>query len=166
MTDKFGINPNSKRMRKTSKHRGVHWNKELEKWQGQIVINGRNRYLGLFEGTADGELKAAEAFKAVEAAEGVQPRPTSSVHRGVTWSKKAQTWHAQIYCPHKHLGEFANEEDAAAAYKEAFEKRQAAAACAAKTAAARNAAAKLSRAAGKGSQGKESHKAKAEGSSM
>lgn len=48
----------------TSKYKGVHWDKRLRKWVGQIKKNGESIYLGLF----DSEIDAGEAYnkKAVE----------------------------------------------------------------------------------------------------
>lgn len=42
--------------RNKSGFRGVVWNKRLSKWQSQIGINGRSKYLGLFD-------TAEEAYK-------------------------------------------------------------------------------------------------------
>ncbi|WP_133857967.1 HNH endonuclease [Comamonas sp. JUb58] len=40
----------------TSGHKGVCWHKQLGKWQAQIKVDGRNRYLGVFA-----EISAAKA---------------------------------------------------------------------------------------------------------
>lgn len=42
----------------TSQYKGVTWNKRNKKWQAQITIDGKNRYLGLFVDEAD----AARAY--------------------------------------------------------------------------------------------------------
>lgn len=42
----------------TSRFRGVTWNRALKRWQAQIMVNYRNRYLGLF----DDEESAARAY--------------------------------------------------------------------------------------------------------
>ncbi|MEY8188620.1 hypothetical protein AB4X15_02955 [Peribacillus simplex] len=46
----------------TSGHRGVTWNKALSKWTAQIVVNGVNKYLGVYVDIDDAVLarKAAE----------------------------------------------------------------------------------------------------------
>jgi len=41
-------NTNKNHLLHTSKYTGVHWNKILKKWEAQIQINGKRRYLGLF----------------------------------------------------------------------------------------------------------------------
>ncbi len=43
---------------KSSKHKGVIWNKARKKWHAQIGFNGDNIYLGLF----DNEDDAGEAY--------------------------------------------------------------------------------------------------------
>ena len=51
----------------TSGRKGVTWNKKLGKWQAQIKINGKNKYLGLFEDVDDAHgayvMAANENFK-------------------------------------------------------------------------------------------------------
>lgn len=42
----------------TSKYKGVTFNKAKGKWMAQIMVNGRNIYLGLF----DDAIQAAEAY--------------------------------------------------------------------------------------------------------
>jgi hypothetical protein len=53
-----------KRINGSSKYRGVFWDKEREKWEAQIAINGKSCYLGLFTS----EVEAAKAYniKALE----------------------------------------------------------------------------------------------------
>lgn len=43
---------------KTSKYTGVYWNKQRKKWQAQIKINGKNKYLCYFHS----EKEAAKAY--------------------------------------------------------------------------------------------------------
>lgn len=40
----------------TSGYGGVHWNKRAGKWQAQIMINGRHKYLGFFNEKLDAAL--------------------------------------------------------------------------------------------------------------
>ena len=37
----------------TSKYKGVAWNKKSKKWESRIYINGKKKYLGLFEKEID-----------------------------------------------------------------------------------------------------------------
>ena len=43
----------------SSKYKGVYWNKQRNKWEARIRIDGKKKYLGLF----DNEQEAAEAYK-------------------------------------------------------------------------------------------------------
>jgi hypothetical protein len=43
-----------KQKRNTSGYKGVTWNKNKGKYQAQIMVNRRYRYLGLFDDPADG----------------------------------------------------------------------------------------------------------------
>jgi len=42
----------------SSQYKGVHWNKSCKKWHAQIVHEGKNHYLGVF----DSEIAAAMAY--------------------------------------------------------------------------------------------------------
>jgi hypothetical protein len=37
----------------TSGHNGVYWNKQVKKWQAYITVEGKARYLGIFEDIKD-----------------------------------------------------------------------------------------------------------------
>lgn len=37
-----------KSRRNTSRFRGVHWDSERKKWEAQIAVNGRSKYIGRF----------------------------------------------------------------------------------------------------------------------
>lgn len=52
-------NSNLKHIKSSSKYVGVCWNKKIKKWQSNIVINGKLKYLGLFTD----ELEAAQAYQ-------------------------------------------------------------------------------------------------------
>lgn len=56
---------NRKNIMKSSKYPGVYWQKQTEKWQARIRINGKRQYLGLFIS----ELKAFTIYK--QAVEGL-----------------------------------------------------------------------------------------------
>jgi hypothetical protein len=43
----------------TSGHRGVSWHAKMKKWQVQVRVNNKNKYIGLFELLAD----AANAYR-------------------------------------------------------------------------------------------------------
>ena len=45
----------------TSGHRGVTWHKAREKWQAQIAVAGKHRYLGLFDRFEDAVAARQEA---------------------------------------------------------------------------------------------------------
>lgn len=51
----------------TSQYKGVHWNKKCKKWHTQIMLNGKNIYLGLHKIEEDAakayDTKAKELFK-------------------------------------------------------------------------------------------------------
>ena len=43
----------------SSKFKGVHWNKQINKWRSQITINGRIKHLGYFKD----ELEASKTYQ-------------------------------------------------------------------------------------------------------
>lgn len=58
-------NSNQKHIESTSKYVGVHFHKLSNKWQSQIYINGKQKYLGLFDNEIDAHnsyQKAKELF--------------------------------------------------------------------------------------------------------
>ena len=57
----------------TSKHTGVSWNKQRQKWKAELWVGGKTRYLGLFA-------EEAEAAEAVAA-----PRPAHAAGRLQTY---------------------------------------------------------------------------------
>ena len=46
----------------TSKYKGVFWNKERNKWQTNIYINGKTKHLGRFDSEYEAHLKYQEAL--------------------------------------------------------------------------------------------------------
>jgi hypothetical protein len=52
-------NTNKKHFKSSSKYTGVNWHKNRNKWQSQILINGKIIYLGLFKT----ELEASNAYE-------------------------------------------------------------------------------------------------------
>ena len=56
-------NQHNSKMRKdnTSGTKGVYWNKTAKKWQAQINIEGKCKYLGLFDNLLDADCKVISA---------------------------------------------------------------------------------------------------------
>lgn len=52
-------NTNKKHLKSSSKYTGVSWHKNRNKWQSQILINGKIKHLGYFIN----ELEASEAYQ-------------------------------------------------------------------------------------------------------
>ena len=108
-----------------SQYVGVCWHKPNKKWTAKIVINGKNKYLGIFKC----ELEASEAYqKALKDYEldgtipkRVRPSGFSSQYKGVSWYRKNKKWVAQmrINGKLKHLGYFTCELEASEAYQKA-----------------------------------------------
>jgi len=59
----FGQNAQNAKIRKDNKFnvKGVYWFKELKKWKVDIGINGKRKYIGVFEDLELAELVAQEA---------------------------------------------------------------------------------------------------------
>lgn len=55
----FRENTNKKHLKSSSKYTGVTWHKQRSKWVSTIVINGNNKYLGLFIN----EIDASNAYQ-------------------------------------------------------------------------------------------------------
>lgn len=49
--------------RNTSGRKGVYWNSQKDRWMPMIRVNGKNKYLGLFENIEDAARCRAEAEK-------------------------------------------------------------------------------------------------------
>lgn len=47
----------------TSKHRGVHFNKAMNKWRAQIMINGKRKHLGYFKTELEAHNACQKALK-------------------------------------------------------------------------------------------------------
>ena len=47
----------------TSMYKGVSWSKQCNKWLANIAVNGKNKYLGLFENEYDAHLAYQKALK-------------------------------------------------------------------------------------------------------
>ena len=122
---------------RTSRYRGVWWNKIAKKWKVAIWVDGKSKHLGTFVDEDD----AAWAFDAYVIAKKIDRqlnfpcapgaaghRPTqkgrTSSHRGVSWDKSKKKWRAKIGVDGKvtRLGTFVDEDDAARAYDAAVRK--------------------------------------------
>ena len=100
---------------KTSRHRGVCYIKSSGKWQAQISVDGKTRYLGNF---ADEEAAAAAFFGAChEIRRDLTPPKKSSQYRGVKMIDQDR-WVANISLATQdyYLGTFTTEVEAAHEY--------------------------------------------------
>lgn len=59
-------NSNLKHLKSSSKYTGVTWNKNANKWQSQIMINSKNKYLGLFKNEYDAHLVYQEYLNKIQ----------------------------------------------------------------------------------------------------
>ncbi|KAG1655816.1 hypothetical protein FOA52_008379 [Chlamydomonas sp. UWO 241] len=126
------------RRQKSSRYRGVTWNKTNASWRAQLLDpqSKRSRYIGTYSSEED----AARAydFVAVQAhgprakrnfpgetasdppVAVVKERVKSSRFAGVFWNKVTSAWYVQLYDPQakrsRHIGTYFSEEDAARAY--------------------------------------------------
>ena len=98
---------------KQSKQKGVYWNKQSQRWQPVIYINGKHKHLGSFkteQEAIDGRLAAEQGiFPKRKKRTGKQ-----SSQAGVFWDKRTQKWVARISIngKNKHLGMFKTEQKA------------------------------------------------------
>ena len=108
----------------SSQYVGVSWNNGLNKWMSQIYVNGKHKYLGLF----DSELEASESYqKALEHVKIGCPESylesishkSSSTYVGVSWYRKLNKWRSAIRIDgkKKHLGYFYSESEASSKYQ-------------------------------------------------
>ena len=114
----------------SSQHRGVSWDQRSSKWVARIKVGGKLRHLGLFAAEEEAAKAYREAGAAIAQGGPIPTAPAraggSSQHRGVHWHKGNRKWEAQIRIDGKSrfLGCFADEEEAAAAYREADDERR------------------------------------------
>jgi len=121
---------------KSSKFKGVHWDKTKTKWVGYIHMKGKKHHLGYF-GTEEEAARAYDResircrgvaknfprtdYPAQDLAQEPEVRKAlekSSRYTGVSWNKLRRKWAARIIIEGKsqHLGHYALEADAARAY--------------------------------------------------
>jgi hypothetical protein len=117
-------NTSKDRKNGTSKYTGVCWQKLNNKWQAEITINGKKKYLGLFTDEYEAHLLYQKALKMYH--EGdlsfMRPKEFSSKYKGVFWHKSLNKWVAQINVDgkRKYLGSFTDEYEAHLAYQKAL----------------------------------------------
>lgn len=121
---------------KSSKHKGVCWNKRSKKWHAQLSINGTLHYLGYYtdedeaalavdQFVRDRGLQVAKGLNfpsETEAAYIAESRVRQKMHRpsrynGVAWNRRVAKWRAQMFHLGKwrHLGLFSSDDEAARA---------------------------------------------------
>lgn len=122
---------------KTSRFKGVTWNKTGKSWMSVIIVNAQNMYLGNYqtqEAAAlaynDAAIKYFGSFallnefteeeKQIALSHPVK-KATSSKYRGVVWNKRGKSWQVSVFSSGKqvHVGYFKDEVEAAKAYNEA-----------------------------------------------
>jgi hypothetical protein len=112
----------------TSKYVGVCWKKSKNKFEVQIKVDGKNKYLGLFTDEYEAHLVYQKALKMYH--EGdlsfMKPKEFSSQYKGVCWDKKSNKWRVDIKVDGKlkYLGTFTDEYEAHLAYQKALNEYQ------------------------------------------
>ena len=116
---------------KTSKNRnpsrqytGVCWHKVTKKWMAQIQIEGKNKYLGLYETEIEAHLAYQKVLEMYNNGDlSFMKSKKSSQYKGVSWYKNCNKWRARIKIggKSKHLGFFADEYQAHLVYQKALE---------------------------------------------
>jgi len=59
------VNGNRKHLKSTSKYTGVYWNKQRNKWQSGINVNGKTKYLGRFDCETSAHLAYEKELKII-----------------------------------------------------------------------------------------------------
>lgn len=112
----FRENSNLKHIPSSSRFTGVAWNKLAKKWQAQITINGRQKYLGLFDCELEASSYYEKALKSIEIGKKIIKKQLvfSSKYKGVHWNKSAKKWQSRIRINGKvkHIGYFDTELEA------------------------------------------------------
>ncbi|HHX60707.1 MAG TPA: hypothetical protein GX707_08340 [Epulopiscium sp.] len=107
----------------SSNYRGVSFRKSDEKWVALIQMDGVRVYLGLFHTEEDAVLAYQLALSKIKNGsfnpDDYKPNHTSK-HRGVSFNKARNKWHARITAngKRKHLGSFPTELEAHEAYQD------------------------------------------------
>merc|ERR1712034_143133 len=120
--------PQYQKKKKTSKYKGVHWNKENGQWRVQLTVKGQNQNGGHFKEELDAAKKVNQLCEKLEAPlrnPGINAVPsqqyqkggkTTSQYKGVHWHKQIGKWYAHLLLDagkQKFGGVFIDEMDAA-----------------------------------------------------
>jgi hypothetical protein len=103
----------------------VYWHKSKKKWEAEIYVDGKKKYLGNFVDEDDaGRAYDAAVRKHYAGDDKPTKKGRTSRHRGVYWHKRGKKWRASITAngKRKWLGTFVDEDDAARAYDAAVRK--------------------------------------------
>ncbi len=116
-------NTNQKHLKSSSEYTGVSWIKSDKKWKATIVINGKNKHLGIFNNEYDASIYYKNALKCVindKISDIKVKRPNyTSNFTGISFNKRHKKWISAITInkKKKYLGYFIEEYDAHLAYQ-------------------------------------------------
>lgn len=117
----------------SSKFKYVNWREDLQKWRSEVVVNGINYHVGIFDDDEEAYFSAIKKRQTIMDAiknkdqnilEELSPkRGCSSKFKYVHWDKRLKKWAAQFTLNKKHywVGNFDDEEKA---HLEVEKKRQ------------------------------------------
>lgn len=91
-------NSNQKHIKSSSKYTGVSWHKGNKKWCSVIVVNGKNKFLGLFDDEEEASKYYQNALLSIKNNTDiiVKKHTYTSKYKGVTWNKTSNKWLARI----------------------------------------------------------------------
>lgn len=117
-------NTNRKHLKSSSQYTGVIWHKHRCKWQATIVVNGINKYLGIFSNEEDASICYENALIALKNNTEIVAikKKWSSQYKGVNWREDNQKWIASmsINRKSKYIGSYITEIEASNAYQNAI----------------------------------------------
>eukprot|EP00985_Skeletonema_marinoi_P005482 scaffold2376_cov80-Skeletonema_marinoi.AAC.3 len=116
----------------SSKYQGVCFNKSINKWKAQIMLDGKQHHIGNYDNEEEAAVDYARALfkygsrrqrKFIDLTESskYQSKNGSSKYEGVYFNKANNKWNAQITIDGKqhYIGAYDNEEEAAVDYARA-----------------------------------------------